>query len=58
VAEGETPAQYQERKRRQRQEQAVQAIENDPNVQAIIATYDARIDPASIKPIDNGKPVR
>ncbi len=57
-AQGETPAQYQERKRQERQAQAVQAIESDPNVQAIIANYNARIDPASIKPVDNGEPVK
>ncbi len=55
AAEGETPAQYQERKRQERLAQAIEAIESDPDVQAIIATYDARIDPDSIKPIDNGE---
>jgi len=57
-AQGETPAEYQQRKRQERQVQAVQAIENDPNVQAIIANYDARIDLASIQPIDNGELVK
>jgi DNA polymerase-3 subunit gamma/tau len=57
-AQGETPAQYQQRKRQERQAQAVQAIEGDPDVQAIIASYNAVIDPASIKPIHDGEPVR
>ncbi|MEH6649475.1 MAG: DNA polymerase III subunit gamma/tau [Motiliproteus sp.] len=58
ASESETPAQYQERKRQERQRLAVKAIESDPEVQTIIANYDARIDPSSIKPIDNGEPVR
>ncbi|MEH6469859.1 MAG: DNA polymerase III subunit gamma/tau [Halopseudomonas sp.] len=58
AADGETPALYQERKRQERQTQAVLAIENDSNVQAIIANYDARIDPDSIRPVENGEPVR
>ena len=58
ASESETPAQYQERKRQERQVLAVKAIESDPEVQTIIANYDARIDPSSIKPIDNGEPVR
>lgn len=57
-AQGETPAQYHERKRQERQALAVQVIESDPNVQAIIANYGARIDPASIQPIDNGELVK
>ena len=57
-AAGETPSQYQQRKREERQLQAVQAIENDKTVQAIIANYDARIDPDSIRPVENGEPVR
>ena len=48
----ETPAQYQERKRQERQDEAVAAIESDGNVRAIIEQYGARIDPASIRPID------
>lgn len=58
ASESETPAQYQERKRQERQLLAVKAIESDPEVQTIIANYDARIDPSSIKPIDNGETVR
>ncbi|MFT6916885.1 MAG: DNA polymerase-3 subunit gamma/tau [Motiliproteus sp.] len=57
-AAGETPALYRQRKREERQSQAVIAIENDSNVQAIIANYDARIDPDSIRPVDNGEPLR
>ena len=57
-AAGETPSQYQQRKREERHLQAVQSIENDKTVQAIIANYDARIDPDSIRPVENGEPVR
>ncbi len=57
-AAGETPAEYRQRQRQERQQQAVKAIKNDANVQAIIANYDARIDPDSIRPVDNGEPLR
>jgi DNA polymerase-3 subunit gamma/tau len=57
-AAGETPALYRQRLRQERQSQAVLAIENDSNVQAIIANYDARIDPDTIRPVDNGEPLR
>ena len=52
-ADGETPAQYRDRKKRERQAEAVASIENDPNVRALIAEFDARIDPNSIQPIGN-----
>ncbi|MEH6825758.1 MAG: DNA polymerase III subunit gamma/tau [Motiliproteus sp.] len=57
-ADSETPAQYRQRKREERQAEAVQSIERDTNVQAIIANYDARIDPGSIRPVENGKALR
>ncbi|HEY5717823.1 MAG TPA: DNA polymerase III subunit gamma/tau [Motiliproteus sp.] len=48
----ETPAQYRERKRRERQAEAVAAIQQDHNVQAIIARFDASLDLNSVRPID------
>ena len=48
----ETPAQYRERKRQERQADAVAAIQQDPNVQAIIAQFDASLDLSSVRPID------
>ncbi|WP_207061290.1 DNA polymerase III subunit gamma/tau [Motiliproteus sp. SC1-56] len=48
----ETPAQYRERRRRERHAEAVAALENDPNVRAVIANFDARLEPESIKPVD------
>jgi DNA polymerase-3 subunit gamma/tau len=47
---GETPAQEKQRKSDERQQAAEQAIENDPNVQALIEQFNARVNPASIRP--------
>ncbi|WP_210396086.1 DNA polymerase III subunit gamma/tau [Motiliproteus sediminis] len=48
----ETPAQYKARKQRERQAEALAAIEQDPNVQAIIERFDASLDLASVRPLD------
>ncbi|MEE4362259.1 MAG: DNA polymerase III subunit gamma/tau C-terminal domain-containing protein, partial [Pseudomonadales bacterium] len=47
---GETPARRAERLRDERQRQAVAAIENDANVQALLVTFDAALQPESIRP--------
>jgi len=49
---GETPARSAERERDERQKSARQSIESDPNVQAMMRTFDARIDPESVRPED------
>ncbi|WP_421865771.1 DNA polymerase III subunit gamma/tau [Motiliproteus sp.] len=51
-SDAETPAGFRQRKREERQAEAVRSIETDTNVQAIMAAFDARIDPASVRPID------
>jgi len=47
-----TPAQAQAREVQARQEAAVTAIENDANVKALRETFDARVQPDSIRPLD------
>ncbi len=49
---GETPAMRRERLRRERQAEAVDAIEGDPQVQALMARFDGELDPSSILPTD------
>jgi DNA polymerase III subunit gamma/tau len=49
---GETPAMRLERLARLRQEEAVVAIEGDPQLQALIARFDGELDRASIHPTD------
>lgn len=49
---GATPAQAQAREQSQRQQAAVQVIQSDANVQALIETFNARIHPESIQPLD------
>ncbi len=49
----ETPAQFRERRRRERLAAAVAAIESDANVQAIIERFDGRLDVGSVQPIDS-----
>ncbi|RDE22651.1 DNA polymerase III subunit gamma/tau [Motiliproteus coralliicola] len=51
-SEAETPAGFRQRKREERQAEAVRSIETDANVRAIVAAFDARIDLASVRPID------
>jgi len=48
----ETPAQTHKKKVDARQQAAEDAIQSDANVQAIIETFDAKLDTKSIKPID------
>ena len=49
---GETPAQRQERLRRERQQAAVATIEADPLLQALITRFDGELDRSSITPVD------
>jgi DNA polymerase-3 subunit gamma/tau len=49
---GATPAQAQAREQSQRQQAAVQVIQSDANVQALVETFNARIHPDSIQPLD------
>ena len=48
----ETPAQYAERRRRERKAQAVVALREDPQVQQIIEQFGARLLEESVTPID------
>ena len=50
-AEGETPAQRSSSEKRERQEKAIAAIEQDPFVRDAIDLFDASIDESTIKPI-------
>ena len=49
---GSTPAQAQAREQNERQQAAAQVIQSDANVQALIETFNARIHPDSIQPLD------
>ncbi|MDH3370834.1 MAG: DNA polymerase III subunit gamma/tau, partial [Gammaproteobacteria bacterium] len=46
----ETPAQEKSRQQDERQQAAVQAIVDDPNVRALQEKFSARVNPASIRP--------
>ncbi|BBB25666.1 DNA polymerase III subunit gamma/tau [Amphritea japonica] len=48
----ETPSQYRDRKRAERQVEAVSSIQNDPVVQRVIERFSGRIDLESVQPID------
>jgi len=48
----ETPAMRMARLAHLRREEAIDAIEADPQVQALIARFDGRLDRSSILPID------
>ncbi|MDK9725721.1 MAG: DNA polymerase III subunit gamma/tau [Sterolibacteriaceae bacterium MAG5] len=50
-AAGETPAERTKNERRERQERAVEAIEQDPFVREVIDLFDASIDESTIKPV-------
>lgn len=50
-AEAETPAQTEQREQQARQQAATQAIESDVNVQKILDTFGAKINPDSIQPV-------
>ncbi len=47
-----TPAQAQARVQGERQQAAVQTIQSDANIQALVETFNARIHPDSIQPLD------
>jgi DNA polymerase-3 subunit gamma/tau len=49
---GETPAMRDARRARERQQEAVDAIESDRQLQALISHFDAELDRASIAPTD------
>lgn len=48
----ETPAMRQTRLASERQQQAIESIENDPNLQALMSRFDGELDRASIVPTD------
>ena len=50
---GETPAMIQAKAASERQKQAVEAIESDPRLQALITKFDGQLDRASIAPLDS-----
>jgi len=50
---GETPAMQQARAARERQQQAVAEIENDPRLQSLIARFDGELDASSIAPLES-----
>ncbi len=50
-----TPAAYEERQRRARQQAAEEAIRNDPAVQSIVERFEARVVEDSIRPIESSK---
>ncbi len=52
VPGSETPAMRLERLKQERQQEAVSAIEGDPQLQALIARFDGELDRASIHPTD------
>ncbi len=47
--QAETPAAQHARQRQQRRQEAVSLLENDPNVRALKAAFDASLDPASVE---------
>lgn len=49
---GSTPAQIQAQQQNHRQQTAAQIIQSDANVQALVETFNARIHPDSIQPLD------
>jgi DNA polymerase-3 subunit gamma/tau len=49
----ETPAMRQQRLAVERHREAVSEIENDPQLQQLIARFDGELDPASIMPTDS-----
>lgn len=53
--EGETPADIARRELEDRQARAVNAIENDQNIQTLIESFNGVIDPESIAPLNQGE---
>lgn len=49
----DTPAVKMHKDKQNRQQEAVTAIDNDANIQALKTNFDARVIPGSIEPIDN-----
>jgi DNA polymerase-3 subunit gamma/tau len=49
----DTPAVQIQKDKINRQQDAVDAIDNDENIQALKANFDARIIPGSIEPVQN-----
>ncbi len=47
-----TPAREQAQQQEQRRQAAIEAINQDPNVRALCETFDAKVKPDSIRPID------
>ena len=47
-----TPAREQAQQQEQRRQAAIEAIHQDPNVQALCETFDAKVKSDSIRPID------
>ncbi|HEX7043541.1 MAG TPA: DNA polymerase III subunit gamma/tau [Burkholderiales bacterium] len=50
-----TPAQLRARQQSEQQQAAIAAINNDPTVRALRETFNARVNPDSIRPISRGK---
>ena len=51
----ETPAALAERAEQEQAEAAREAIQTDPMVQQLCDTFDARVDPATIRPLESGE---
>jgi DNA polymerase-3 subunit gamma/tau len=51
----DTPAVKMHKDKQNRQQEAITAIDNDANIQALKANFDARVIPGSIEPIDNNE---
>ena len=47
----DTPAAHAQRERVARQQEAVESIQNDPNVQTLVRDFGATVKPDSIKPL-------
>ena len=52
--DSETPAARRKRLTKERQEKAVQAMQSDANIQALISEFDAELNVNSIRPIESG----
>lgn len=52
TVQGETPAAAAERRRAEQQAQAMQALQNDPRVQKLVATFSATLNEESVTPLN------
>ena len=52
--QAETPADRDAKRREQRQADAVQAMQNDPQVRAFCDTFDTRVEAANVRALDGG----